>query len=82
MKGIIYKYIYFFAENYAQILEDERDKNTIVQIDKAGNVVKEFYSFNEICQTFNVPRADNVKNVLKGKQKSAYGYYWKYKKDI
>ena len=71
----------YIAENYVQILEDERDKNTIVQIDKAGNVVKEFYSFNEICQAFNVPRADNVKNVLKGKQKSAYGYYWKYKKD-
>lgn len=69
----------YIAENYDQILRDERCKNTIIQLDKDGNVVKEFYSFNEICQAFNVPRADNVKNVLKGKQKSAYGYFWKYK---
>ena len=68
--------------NYNQILNDERDKKTIVQIDKDGNMVKEFYSLNEICQVFNVPRADNVSNVLRGKQKTAYGYYWKYKKDI
>lgn len=72
----------YIAENYDKILRDERCKNTIVQLDKGGNVVKEFYSFNEICQAFNVPRADNVKNVLKGKQKSAYGYFWKYKVEI
>ena len=63
-------------------MRDERCKNAIVQLDKEGNVVKEFYSFNEICQAFNVPRADNVKNVLKGKQKSAYGYFWKYKEEM
>lgn len=67
--------------NYNQILNDERDKKTIVQIDKDGNIIKEFYSLNDICQAFNVPRADNISNVLRGRQKSAYGYYWKYKKD-
>lgn len=72
----------YIAENYAQILDEERSKNAVVQLDKDGNVVKVFYSFNEICQEFNVPRADNVRNVLKGKQKSAYGYFWKYKKDL
>jgi hypothetical protein len=72
----------YIAENYDKILRDERCKNAIVQLDKEGNVVKEFYSFNEICQAFNVPRADNVKNVLKGKQKSAYGYFWKYKEEM
>ena len=72
----------YIKENYIQILNDERDKKAIVQIDKDGNVVKEFYSLNEICQAFNIPRADNVSHVLRGKQKTAYGYYWKYKKDI
>ena len=70
------------GENYFQILEEEKGKKAIVQLDKSGNIVREFYSFNEICQAFNVPRADNVKNVLTDKQKSAYGYFWKYKKDM
>lgn len=72
----------FITTNYAQILDEERSKNAVVQLDKEGNVIREFYSFNEICQAFNVPRADNVRNVLTGKQKSAYGYFWKYKKDM
>lgn len=72
----------YIAENYAQIMDEERSKNAILQIDKDGRVVKEFYSFNDICQFFNVPRADNVRNVLKGRQKSAYGYLWKLKKEL
>ena len=72
----------YISENYHQILNDERSKNAILQIDKDGNIIKEFYSLNEICHAFNVPRADNVSNVLKGRQKTAYGYYWKYKKNV
>lgn len=72
----------YITTNYAQILDEERSKNAVVQLDKNGNVIRDFYSFNEICQAFNVPRADNVRNVLNGKQKSAYGYFWKYKKDM
>lgn len=69
-------------ENYKQFIQEENDKHVIVQLDKTGNIVREFSSFNEICEAFDVPRADNVKNVLKGKQKSAYGFLWKYKRDI
>lgn len=72
----------FVCENAAEILEEVRDRNAICAIDKTGNVVLTFYSFNEIAQHFGVVRPDNVKNVLKGKQKSAYGYYWKYKRDL
>lgn len=72
----------YITTNYSQILDEDRGKNAVVQIDKEGNVVKVFYSFNEICQEFNVPREDNVRNVLNGKQKSAYGYFWKYKKNM
>ena len=74
--------VQYIKENYVQILNDEKDRNTIVQIDRNGNVIREFYSLNEICQFFNVPRPDNICNVLKGRQKSAYGYYWKYKKSL
>ena len=72
----------YIREHERQIIDDVQSARTIVQIDKEGNVVREFTSFLEICQAFNVPRADNVRNVLKGKQKSAYGYCWKYKKDM
>ena len=72
----------YIRENGRQIISEVQSANAIVQIDKEGNVVREFTCFLEICQAFNVPRADNVRNVLKGKQKSAYGYYWKYKKDM
>ena len=72
----------FIDENRDAILEEERDKKTICALDKDGNVVMTFYSFNEIAQYFNVVRADNVRNVIKGKQKSAYGYFWKLKSDL
>ena len=74
--------VYYIRENYTQILNEEREKKAIVQLDKDGNIIREFYSLNEICQFFNVPRPDNICNVLKGRQKSAYGYYWKYKNNL
>jgi hypothetical protein len=72
----------YIKEHGRQIIDDVQSACTIVQIDKEGNVIREFSSFLEICQAFNVPRADNVRNVLNGKQKSAYGFFWKYKKDM
>ena len=52
-----------------EIIDDMLSASTIVQIDKEGKVVREYTSLLEICQAFNVPRADNVRNVLNGKQK-------------
>lgn len=76
----------FLEENCSDIAEqalhEYADANIIVAIDDNGNIAKEFYSFDEIITYFNVKRADNVKNVLAGRQKSAYGYGWKYKKDL
>ena len=72
----------FVRENASEILEDVRDKDAICAIDEIGNVAFTFYSFNEIAQYFGVVRPDNVRNVLKGRQKSAYGYDWKFKRDL
>lgn len=63
----------FIRENSEQIIEEERSKKIVVQLDDKGNVVREFGSFTEICQAFNVPRADNVKNVLKADRKVHMG---------
>ncbi|MBQ5981095.1 MAG: GIY-YIG nuclease family protein [Prevotella sp.] len=73
------KYIY---DNIDSVIKEEMDKVAIVQIDKNDNVVREFHSPVEICQAFNLSRIDNIRNVLRGKQKTAYGYYWRYKKDM
>ena len=87
VRSAIWEYSQHIASQYIreygkQIVEEVQSSRTIDQLDKKGNVIKEFSSFIEICQSFDVPRADNVRNVLNGKQKSAYGYYWKYKKDL
>ncbi len=76
-----------YATNYVnlhttEIINEQRENDIIVQLDKEGNIVNEYNSFIEICQVFHVVRADNVRNVLRGKQKTAYGYYWKYKRDL
>ena len=72
----------YVRERWQQIIEETRLAEIIVQIDKDGNVIKEYSSILEICQAFNIARGDNVRNVLKGRQKTAYGFYWKYKKDL
>ena len=72
----------YVRERGKQIIEETRKAKSIVQIDKEGNVVKEYGSILEICQAFNIKRGNNIRNVLKGKQKTAYGFFWKYKKDM
>lgn len=72
----------YVRENGRQIIEEARLAKAIVQLDKEGNVIKEYGSILEICQAFNIERVDNIRNVLKGKQKTAYGFFWKYKKDM
>lgn len=72
----------FVNENADAILSNYYDSKTIVALDKDGNIVKEFLSYNEIADYFNVTRSDNVRNVIRGKQKTAYGYFWKMKSDI
>ena len=72
----------YIRENWKQLIEEARLAQTIVQIDKDGNVIKEYGSIWEICQALNKRSGQNIRNVLKGKQKMAYGFYWKYKKEI
>lgn len=69
----------YINEHSRSILQKSKEADIILQIDKEGNVVKEFLDADEIRQTFNITRIDNITNVLKGRQKTAYGYFWKYK---
>ena len=68
----------FIQENADAIIK-KKTSHIIQQVDKEGNVIREFLSNKEIMEAFNLVRIDNVLNVLKGRQKSAYGFYWRYK---
>lgn len=57
-------------------------EGVILQIDKTGNVVKEFSSITEIMHELNLSYNTNIYNVLEGKQKSAYGYVWRWKNKV
>lgn len=72
----IYQYV---AENAIEILEQGKQGKIIQQIDAGGNVVHEYVTKEQICDAFNIIRIDNITNVLKGKQKTAYGFFWRYK---
>ena len=69
----------FINENRDEILRQRSKGRIIQQVDKEGNVIKEYTSNKEIAEALNLARVDNVLNVLRGKQKSAYGFYWRYK---
>lgn len=73
---IIARYV---DENADAILRKAREGKIIQQIDKVGNVVREFLTWDEIREAMNIVRIDNILNVVKGRQKSAYGYFWRYK---
>lgn len=73
---------YFISQNKEQILEEHSPETTIVQIDKNGKIVREYISINEVLEAMGVAYTTNIYNALEGKQKHAYGYIWRYKKDL
>jgi hypothetical protein len=51
----------------------------VLQYDLEGNFIKEFASQTEAQYIMGKPKSDGVGAVCRGKQKTAYGYKWKYK---
>mgnify|MGYP003673620823 FL=1 len=52
-------------------------KKSISQFDLEGNHISNFNSINEAARHLNI-RNDGVSACLRGKQKTAYGYIWRY----
>ena len=65
----------YIMDNAADYLTD----GVILKIDKTGSIVKEYSSITEIMHELNLSYNTNIYNVLEGKQKTAYGYVWKWK---
>ena len=72
----------YVFNHVTEILNEYNSDKAIIQLDKQGNIVREYYSINDVCEAMNVSRPENIRNVLRGRQNTAYGYYWKYKKDL
>lgn len=72
---------HYIQQNREQILKEHSPETTILQIDMKGKIVREYSSPQEIREALQRDNLTNIYNVLEGKQKSAYGFVWCYKKD-
>jgi len=53
-------------------------KNEILQLDKEGNLIKEWSSIIEASKSFNI-KAPNISRCLRGLRKTCKGFQWQYK---
>lgn len=78
-----------FSKEHKAKIKATRDflktrKNTwqpkpVLQYDLNGNFIKEFVSQQEAQYIMGKPKSDGIGAVCRGKQKTAYGYKWKFK---
>lgn len=76
MREMIGQYI---SENAEEIISKAKEGKIIQQLDQEGTVIREFKNWDDIRAAFNIIRIDNILNVIKGRQKTAYGFFWRYK---
>ena len=67
----------YIIDNY----ETFANQDKILKIDKYGVVVKEYNNIKEIMHDLTLHYTANIYNVLEGKQKTAYGYIWRWKRE-
>lgn len=69
----------YIAHNKDEIIEKRTRHKIIQQLSLQGDLIKEYRSIDEVREALSLKRADNIMNVIKGRQKTAYGYVWKKK---
>lgn len=69
----------YVFENANELISNLQNERIIQQLDKEGNVIREYKNQNEIREQFQISRVDNINNVIKGRQKTAYGFSWRYR---
>jgi hypothetical protein len=89
-KYLIGKNLYVPFNNKPPRTQETKDKMSylmknkgnkpVTQYDKQGNHIKDFQSITEACLFLNKPnRQGDITACCRGKQKTAFGYIWKYK---
>ena len=73
---MINEYIYY---NKDAIIEKKTRHKIIQQLSLKGDLIKEYSSIDDVREELSLTRTDNIMNVIKGRQKTAYGYIWQKK---
>lgn len=69
------------TRNKMSFLMKNKNNKSIIQYDKKNNFLEEFKSITEACISINKPgRLGDITACCQGKQKTAFGFVWKYKK--
>lgn len=71
--------------NFGNIISQRLKQNTnrrksVLQYDKQGNFIKEWESVQKAAFSLDKKTGAAITEVCNGTRKSAYGYFWKYKK--
>ena len=69
----------YIAYNKDAIIEKRTRHKIIQQLSLQGELIREYRSIDEVREALSLKRVDNIMNVIKGRQKTAYGYVWKKK---
>ena len=77
--AMIDKYI---AHNRETIIEKRTRHKIVQQLSLQGDLIKEYRSIDEVREALSLTRTDNIMNVIKGRQKTAYGYVWRRTSDV
>ena len=60
----------------------EKISKPILQLDKQGNVIKEWSSISKVSKDLSVSGRSHITDCLKGRRKTALGYMWKYADEV
>lgn len=81
--GFIWKYSNdkHLSSSRNNTYDPEKDKNAkrVLQYDKNGRFIKEYYSINDVVRQNPKMMRSAIQQNLKGNTKSSYGYVWKFK---
>ena len=77
--AMIDKYI---AHNRETIIEKRTRHKIVQQLSLQGDLIKEYRSIDEVREALSLTRTDNIMNVIKGRQNTAYGYVWRRASDV
>ena len=69
----------YITHNREAIIEKRTRHKIIQQFSLEGDLIKEYRSIEEVREALSLTRTDNIMNVIKGRQKTAYGYVWRKK---
>lgn len=79
-KGVSIKGIKHTEKTKAKIRDNNPNNKPLFQIGKDGKVVNEYISQRDASRLTGFKR-ESIRDCCNGGQKTAYGYFWKYKKE-